>query len=131
MLGLGSGWQENEHEQYGIELPPPGERVDRFEEACLVLKGLLREHRKALDSLVQALLTLALCAVLVAPRARERRADVRTAGTLGQRMGDVSGEMIRRNMQAGPTLEVRPGFKFSIYVSQDLVIPPYDHYGDS
>ena len=45
LLGIGTGWQENEHEQYGIELPPPGERVARFEEACLVLKGLLREER--------------------------------------------------------------------------------------
>lgn len=53
------------------------------------------------------------------------------AGALGQQMGEVSSEMIRRNMQVGPTLEVRPGFKFSIYVSRDLVLPPYDHYGDS
>jgi type IV secretion system protein VirB10 len=53
------------------------------------------------------------------------------AGAVGQRVGDVSSEMIRRNMQVGPTLEVRPGFKFSIYVSQDLILPPYDRYGDS
>jgi F420-dependent oxidoreductase-like protein len=45
LLGIGAGWQENEHEQYGIELPPPGERIERFEEACLVLKGLLRDER--------------------------------------------------------------------------------------
>lgn len=45
VLGIGAGWQENEHEQYGIELPPPGERLARFEEACLVLKGLLRQER--------------------------------------------------------------------------------------
>lgn len=45
LLGIGAGWQENEHEQYGIELPPPGERIARFEEACLVLKGLLRDER--------------------------------------------------------------------------------------
>ena len=38
LLGVGAGWQENEHEQYGIELPPPGERVDRFEEACQVVR---------------------------------------------------------------------------------------------
>ena len=43
LLGVGAGWQENEHEQYGIRLPPPGERIDRFEEACHVWKGLLRE----------------------------------------------------------------------------------------
>ena len=45
LLGVGAGWQENEHQQYGIELPPPGERIERFEEACVVLKGLLREER--------------------------------------------------------------------------------------
>ena len=45
LLGIGAGWQENEHEQYGIELPPPGERLTRFEEACVVLKGLLRAER--------------------------------------------------------------------------------------
>ncbi len=42
LLGIGAGWQENEHEQYGIELGPPKERIDRFEEACQVLHGLLR-----------------------------------------------------------------------------------------
>jgi alkanesulfonate monooxygenase SsuD/methylene tetrahydromethanopterin reductase-like flavin-dependent oxidoreductase (luciferase family) len=49
LLGIGAGWQENEHQQYGIELPPPRERLDRFEEACLVLNGLLRQERTSLD----------------------------------------------------------------------------------
>jgi F420-dependent oxidoreductase-like protein len=43
LLGVGAGWQHNEHEQYGIRLPPPRERIDRFEEACQVLNGLLRD----------------------------------------------------------------------------------------
>lgn len=51
------------------------------------------------------------------------------AGALGQQMGEVSSEAIRRNMQVGPTLEVRPGFRFSIFVSRDLVLEPYDHGG--
>jgi alkanesulfonate monooxygenase SsuD/methylene tetrahydromethanopterin reductase-like flavin-dependent oxidoreductase (luciferase family) len=42
LLGIGAGWQINEHEQYGIELGRPGVRIDRFEEACQVLDGLLR-----------------------------------------------------------------------------------------
>jgi F420-dependent oxidoreductase-like protein len=42
-LGIGAGWQENEHEQYGIELPPVRERIDRFEEALQVIRGLLRQ----------------------------------------------------------------------------------------
>jgi alkanesulfonate monooxygenase SsuD/methylene tetrahydromethanopterin reductase-like flavin-dependent oxidoreductase (luciferase family) len=45
LLGMGAGWQENEHQQYGIELPPPRERLDRLEEACLALNGLLRRER--------------------------------------------------------------------------------------
>ena len=43
LLGVGAGWQENEHAQYGIRLPPPGERIARFEEACHVWNGLLRQ----------------------------------------------------------------------------------------
>jgi len=43
VLGLGAGWQQNEHEQYGIELPPPGRRLERLEEACAVIASLLSE----------------------------------------------------------------------------------------
>jgi len=43
VLGIGAGWQVNEHEQYGIDLPPVRERVDRFEEAIQVIRSLLRE----------------------------------------------------------------------------------------
>ncbi len=42
-LGLGAGWQVNEHEQYGIELGTPRERVDRFAEGLAVVTGLLSE----------------------------------------------------------------------------------------
>jgi alkanesulfonate monooxygenase SsuD/methylene tetrahydromethanopterin reductase-like flavin-dependent oxidoreductase (luciferase family) len=43
VLGMGAGWQVNEHEQYGIDLPPARQRVDRFEEALQVVRSLLRE----------------------------------------------------------------------------------------
>lgn len=43
VLGVGTGWQVNEHEQYGIELPPTKQRLDRFVEALQVLRGLLRQ----------------------------------------------------------------------------------------
>ena len=49
MLGVGAGWQENEHEQYGIRLGPPGERVERFEEALRILRGLLSEERTTVE----------------------------------------------------------------------------------
>lgn len=43
VLGVGAGWQQNEHDQYGIELPPPGVRVTRLDETCRALRSLLRE----------------------------------------------------------------------------------------
>ena len=40
-LGIGTGWNQQESGAYGIELGTPGQRSDRFEEACHVLTGLL------------------------------------------------------------------------------------------
>jgi alkanesulfonate monooxygenase SsuD/methylene tetrahydromethanopterin reductase-like flavin-dependent oxidoreductase (luciferase family) len=42
-LGVGAGWQINEHEQYGIELGPPKPRLDRFVEGVKIIHGLLRQ----------------------------------------------------------------------------------------
>ena len=45
VLGLGAGWQENEHEAYGIELPAVAERLARLDEACQVIRLLHSEER--------------------------------------------------------------------------------------
>lgn len=45
VLGLGAGWQINEHAAYGIELEPPGPRVTRFDEAVRIVRSLLAEER--------------------------------------------------------------------------------------
>jgi alkanesulfonate monooxygenase SsuD/methylene tetrahydromethanopterin reductase-like flavin-dependent oxidoreductase (luciferase family) len=44
-LGLGAGWQINEHHAYGIELEPPGLRVSRFEESIQIVRALLDTDR--------------------------------------------------------------------------------------
>jgi probable F420-dependent oxidoreductase len=43
VLGLGAGWQINEHHAYGIALEPPGKRVSRFEEAIGIVRSMLTE----------------------------------------------------------------------------------------
>jgi F420-dependent oxidoreductase-like protein len=43
-LGIGAGWNEEESGAYGIELGSIKERMDRFEEACQVLTGLLSQE---------------------------------------------------------------------------------------
>ena len=45
VLGVGAGWQVNEHREYGITLPPRKELIDRFEEAVQIMLGLLRTPR--------------------------------------------------------------------------------------
>ena len=40
VLGLGAGWQENEHRQYGIEFSDVPGRLARLDEACQVIKSL-------------------------------------------------------------------------------------------
>jgi probable F420-dependent oxidoreductase len=44
VLGLGAGWQVNEHHAYGIELEPPGKRVSRFEEAIQIVRSMLSQE---------------------------------------------------------------------------------------
>jgi alkanesulfonate monooxygenase SsuD/methylene tetrahydromethanopterin reductase-like flavin-dependent oxidoreductase (luciferase family) len=45
VLGLGAGWQVNEHEAYGIALGSTKERLAWFEEACQVVTGLRDQTR--------------------------------------------------------------------------------------
>ncbi|GAA3556537.1 TIGR03560 family F420-dependent LLM class oxidoreductase [Kribbella ginsengisoli] len=49
VLGLGAGWQVNEHQVYGIDLPPVKELLARFEEACQAITGLLTQDRTTFD----------------------------------------------------------------------------------
>lgn len=45
VLGIGAGWQINEHRAYGFDLLSPKDRVDRFEEAIQIVRSLLTEPR--------------------------------------------------------------------------------------
>jgi len=49
VLGLGSGWQENEHTQYGLEFSTVRGRLNRLEEACQVIKALFNEPKANFD----------------------------------------------------------------------------------
>jgi probable F420-dependent oxidoreductase len=44
-LGLGAGWMRTDYDQSGMAYDPPRTRVDRFEEAIAVLKGLFADGR--------------------------------------------------------------------------------------
>jgi type IV secretion system protein VirB10 len=53
-----------------------------------------------------------------------------TAGTLnqalGQQLGQVTAQMIAKNLNIAPTLEIRPGFRFNVVVTKDLTFTkPY------
>ena len=45
VLGMGAGWQVNEHTAFGVELFGPKDRVDRFAEAIEITSRMLSEDR--------------------------------------------------------------------------------------
>jgi F420-dependent oxidoreductase-like protein len=49
ILGLGAGWQRNEHEAYGIPFYTMRERLERLDEACQVIRSLWTERRSNFD----------------------------------------------------------------------------------
>ncbi len=48
-LGFGAGWFEREHEEFGLELPPIGERVSRYAEALALLDEFLTNDLTTFD----------------------------------------------------------------------------------
>lgn len=49
LLGIGAGWQENEHEAYGIPFHTMRERLERLDEACQVMRALWTQRRSDFD----------------------------------------------------------------------------------
>ena len=49
ILGLGSGWQENEHTHYGIPFYTTRERLERLDEACQIIKSLYANSKTDFD----------------------------------------------------------------------------------
>ncbi len=51
--------------------------------------------------------------------------------SLGQQLGQLSEELIRRQMNVAPTIEIRPGYRFNVQVTKDLTFSgpyrPYDY----
>jgi len=49
VLGIGAGWQPNEHVAYGIALPAAPDRIAVLDEACTVIRSLLDQRRSTID----------------------------------------------------------------------------------
>ena len=49
VLGLGAGWQQNEHEAYGIDFHTLGGRMRRLEESAQIIQSLFRNERTTLE----------------------------------------------------------------------------------
>ena len=59
IFGLGAAWFEAEHESFGFEFPPIGERMDRLDEALTITKAMFTRgasdvHRDVLPRIDQA-----------------------------------------------------------------------------
>ena len=47
------------------------------------------------------------------------------AASTGQQMGQLGMEIARRNLQVQPTLEIRPGYRFVVQVTKDILLRPW------
>lgn len=51
------------------------------------------------------------------------------AQSFGNQMGNTTIQMIQKNMNISPTLEIRPGFKINVIVTKDIIFTkPYQNY---
>jgi type IV secretory pathway VirB10-like protein len=51
------------------------------------------------------------------------------SATLGQQLGQVTSQLISRNINVSPTLEIRPGYRFNVTVTKDMVFnKPYQPF---
>ncbi len=49
LLGMGAAWQQNEHDAYGLPFGTVGERLERLDEACQVIKLLWTQDRTTFE----------------------------------------------------------------------------------
>jgi type IV secretion system protein VirB10 len=50
---------------------------------------------------------------------------------VGQQLGQVTAQLITKNLNIAPTLEIRPGYRFNVIVTKDLTFTrpykPFDY----
>lgn len=59
------------------------------------------------------------------PSANGPNAQQSIAAGLGQQFGQLGQELARRNARIQPTLEIRPGYRFTISVTADMALRPW------
>jgi probable F420-dependent oxidoreductase len=115
ILGIGTGWYEEEHRRYGIDFPEPAERVEQLAEALEVIRLLQsaepvtyegRHFRlDGAQSLPKPMQTPTIPTLIAAHRPRMLRLAARyadiwdtfptTPGTATQRVGTTLAERVR------------------------------------
>lgn len=46
------------------------------------------------------------------------------AGAIGQQLSQAGNQIIQRNVRVQPTLQIRPGYRFNVSVTKDIIINP-------
>ena len=60
---------------------------------------------------------------------QQPNANTAMSQALGQQLGQVTAQMIAKNLNIAPTLEIRPGYRFNVIVTKDLTFSkPYQAF---
>jgi alkanesulfonate monooxygenase SsuD/methylene tetrahydromethanopterin reductase-like flavin-dependent oxidoreductase (luciferase family) len=98
-LGLGAGWQVNEHSQYGIDLGTPAERLGRLDEYCVIVRSLLDQP---VTDVAGRWFTV--CEARCEPKPLQRRLPLLIGGKGDRMLGLVTRRADEWNMWALPDL---------------------------
>jgi type IV secretion system protein VirB10 len=60
---------------------------------------------------------------------QRRKAGDALSEAMGQQLGQATAQMLQKNLNIAPTIEIRPGYRFNIMVSKDLAFTkPYQSF---
>ena len=96
VLGLGAGWQQNEHDASGIEYGTVSSRLDMLEEACQVLRGLFQNDYFNFDGQHYQLKNAPL-----EPKPQQAKIPLMIGGGGEQRRPRHAGDAARLRLRAG------------------------------
>lgn len=58
------------------------------------------------------------------PNAQKETARDKAIAAAIHQMGTVAAQIIQKNLNISPTIKIRPGYKFNIFVSKDIILEP-------
>lgn len=82
-------------------------------------------NRHTVDKFKEATLLSLITGAAQLSQTDNDEAAQQLAAALGQQWGQVGQEVVKRKLERSATLEIRPGYRFNVFINKDLMLKPY------